>query len=178
MVHKNKVDIDIRDSSPSKYYRTGGSYDLSKKFQKDLTQLRVIRILGISFPVKVKAREPDGTIVNFSGLMEKHPKSYNYHSPVILYFKGWEGSHAESFDIVESQAKISDIDFLIVGTANIISMDAMIEANIGLVKESGDYKYYSDEDSLFDVPLKITDNLKVSLPPNFLNDIEIVVDVQ
>ena len=111
--------------------------------------------------------------------MEKYPKSYNFDSTVNLVLKVSDReSQVIANEVIDNQVQIPNIEFLQVGIKNTIYMDILIRAGIGLINNDGIYKYYSDEIWLRKCPITIKENLEASFDQNFLNDVEIVVDVQ
>ena len=175
--YKNK---EVKDSDFSKSYVTGRNLKASEQLQKDLSQLRVIRVRGGKYKVKVTTRDSHGNIEHFNTLLEKYPKSYNYESDLILYFKISDlESKAVSVDVINSQVEIPNIEFLKVGSENSIAVDALIKAGIGLVKKTrDDYKFYQDELWLRNLSVIVNEGLEASFDPNVFNSVNIKIDIK
>ncbi len=179
LFQNNDNDKKTYDNEYSKRYVTGQNYVVSEQLQKDLSQLRIVRILGGKFNVRIMAKDDNGEIIQFNSLMVRYPKSKSFESTVNLVLNV---SDLESIFIpnqaIDSQVKIPSLAFLQVGTKNTIYMDTLIRVGIALIKNNGNYKYYFENITLKNTPITINENLEASFDQNYLNDVDITVEVQ
>ncbi|MDA8430225.1 MAG: hypothetical protein M0T70_13300 [Geobacteraceae bacterium] len=180
LFHNNDKNKQVKESEYSKSYIALHDFNISEHLQKDLSQLRVIRVRGSKFKIKVTTRDSNGNIENFSSLLQKYPKSYNYESRLIIYLKISDlESKSVSADVINSQVVVPEIEFLQVGAENSIAMDALIKAGIGLVKKTrDDYKFYQDEVWLRNLSVVVNESLEASFDPNVFKAVNMNIDIK
>jgi len=111
--------------------------------------------------------------------MTAFPDSYNYSSRVILWIDSSVGSsEVVSFDVVNSAVTVPDFEFLQVGSESTISMSAQVTASVGLVKEPGMYKYYTEESSFTNLSLAVNQDLEATLDGSFLDSVNLLVEIE
>lgn len=180
LFHNRDKSKTVDSSGYAKIYTNVKTDSTGDRLRKDLSQLKIIRVVGGRFPLKISSKEGDGEKKHFNLLMDTYPLSYNYSSRVIIWVYGSKEAKPKvaSYKVINGKIEISDVYVLQVGEDDQVYMYSQIEARIGLVKKVRGYKLYSKVVRLGQSFLKLNENFEASFSPEYFEAADIVIPIE